>query len=90
MFAIALPHSFGWRALITNTKMIISTLPGSMSSGRVSGDVTSQTDACMIPVDAEMYEGFVFSHGMARVYISIYVTRETSLLTWTSFTAWEE
>jgi hypothetical protein len=53
----ALPHSSGWRALITNTKITISTVPGRISEGRPSWDVRSHTDAWMVPSGGDKYKG---------------------------------
>jgi len=53
----AIPHSSGWRALITNTKITISTVHGTMSDGRLSWDVTSHVDAWMVPNGGDKYKG---------------------------------
>ena len=56
MFPIALNHSCGWRALKTNTRVIISTVPGSRWGGRES-DVISQTADFIVPIGGSKYRG---------------------------------
>ena len=58
---MAVFHSSGWRALRTNTRMTISTVPGCRSCGSVlSGEVRSHTEACIFPIGGEMYSGLFF------------------------------
>ncbi len=60
MFDTAFAHSFGCNALITNTSVRISTLPGSSPGGRV-GDVRSHTAASIVPRGGERYKGLLCS-----------------------------
>ena len=57
MFPKALCHSSGCKALRTKTIIAMSTLPGSIPSGRLSED-RSQGAARMEPTGGDVYKGF--------------------------------